>query len=439
MIKYLTLIFAVFLLFSCDKEKDYDKKKAVSAFAIIDPIRIDESLKNVEVKLPKEQENFSWINSNEVQNRNIENIAFDFPKKNKIKKQKSIWSGFNFRFDNRFVFSPVIVDNKAFLLDGSGILEGYNLKNNKRIFKTRVFARNFIKNYQIPKISYFEGKIFAIAGINQIAAVDSKTGDILWKKTIAAIPVSTPIPDSEKIYVTTNDNKLYALSSLDGELQWVQSGISRPAAIFGAADPVIYKNLVLASYSSGEIYAYNKETGEIAWIEDLNLNKATNSDFYLNDIDATPIVKDGIAYSIGNGGLIKAINAKEGSYLWRREIAGIIDFWVAKDFLFVINNDDKLIALHRKTGKIKWVSQLLDYKNKKKPQSKIIYSGVVMAGNKLLVTDVLGEILIISPFDGKIEKTIKTGSKIFHSPIIVNKEIYIHAMGRYIIELIKLK
>ena len=33
-----------------------------------------------------------------------------------------------------------------------------------------------------------------------------------------------------------------------------------------------------------------------------------------------------------------AINADNGNYLWKKEIAGITDFWLAGDFLFVINN-----------------------------------------------------------------------------------------------------
>ncbi len=437
--KYLIFLTLFFLSSCSDKNDDYDKAKAISAFAIVNSLHADPALEKVTITLPKQEENKLWYGSSSEQNSRVENIAFNFSNKKPFKKTDRIWSGFNFRFDDRFVFSPIITDKNIFLFDGSGILEALDLKSRKRVWKTRIFPVQFLSNYQTPRIGYASGKIFAIAGINKISAINEIDGKIIWSKDIASVPISTPISDGKLVYVSTNDNKLYAFNAEDGELQWIHSGIIRPTAIFGAASPVIYKDLILASYSSGEIYAINKKTGEPMWSQDLNISKATNSDFYLNDIDATPLVKNDVVYAIGNGGLMMAIDAKKGNYLWKKEIAGVVDFWAANGFLFVINNDNKLIALSQKNGGIKWVLQLPNFVKEKKPETKILYSGVTMVGDKLLISSVRGEILIISPLEGKIEKTVKLGSKIFHSPIVVNEKIYLHAMGRYIIELIEIK
>jgi outer membrane protein assembly factor BamB len=437
--EFIYLALSLILLASCaSKEKTYDKEKAVTAFDVIYQLKIDSELKDVAIKIPSQKENKIWYGLNSEQNADVENISFDFIEKKQLKETHEIWSGFNFKFDDRFIFAPIITSDKLFLLDGSGVLEAYELKSKKRIWKKRIFPRNLLHSYQMPKISFFEGKIFAIAGVNKIAAIDQETGNFIWAKNLATIPVSTPIADGGSLYFTTNDNKLYSLKIATGNLQWVHSGVGRPTGIFGAANPVIYKDIIIASYSSGEIYALNKRTGESLWLEDLNLNRATNSDFYLNDIDATPIIKNDVIYSIGNGGLMKAINVKNGSVLWHKEIAGIVDFWLAGDFLYLINNDNKIMAVYKKTGGIKWISQLPNLKKEKKPQTKIIYSGIVMAGNKLLVSSANGEILILSPFDGKIEKTFNVGAKIYHSPIVVNKKLYLHAIGKYVISLFEL-
>ena len=438
-LRYYLLILSLLSVFACsNKEKTYDKTKAISAFEMIDHLKVDGSLKNIEIKIPAQQENKLWYGFDNEQNNKIENVAFDFAEKKFLKYEDEIWSGFNYKFDDRFVFSPIITGDKIFLLDSSGILEARDLKSKKKIWKTRIFPRNLLKNYQLPKISFFNNKIFAIIGINKISAINQEDGKIIWSKDLATIPISTPIANHELLYFTTNDNKLYALKITDGSLQWIHSGINRPAGIFGAANPVIYKESVIVSYSSGEIYSVNKKTGESIWVEDLNLNRAVSSDFYLNDIDATPVVKNDVVYSIGNGGFMKAIDAKTSAVLWKKEIAGIVDFWLAGDFLYVINNDNKLAALYKKTGGIKWIVELPNLKKEKKPQTKVIYSGVIMAGGKLLISNTDGKILIISPFDGKIEKTYKVGSKIFHSPIIVNKKIYLHTLGSYIISLFEL-
>lgn len=447
-IRYL-LVLLPFLLSSCaDKDKNYDKKKAVSIFAAIDPLKIDSNLEKVQISLPKQQNNDVWNGSSSEVNQRIENLSKTFSLKKKfwkknseisLKESSQIWASFNYISKDDFVFSPVIKDDKIFLLNSSGSLLAYNLTTKKRIWKSRVFQRKFLKNYQNPKIYYSNEKIFAIAGINKIAAVNAVDGKVLWSKDIASIPVSAPVCDGESVFVTTNDNKIYALNADDGKLQWVVSAILRNTAILGAADPIIYQDFVIASFSSGEIYKINKKTGETLWSQDLNVSKANSSDFYLNDIDATSIIKDETVYSIGNGGLMMAIDVKSGNYKWRKEIAGITDFWIADDFIYVINNDNKLLAIYRKTGGVKWIVQLPHFKKDKKPQTKIIYNGVVMAGDKLVISDVNGDLLVASPFDGKVEKTFKSGERIHHSPIIVGGKIYLHRLGSFMIDLVEIE
>lgn len=440
----------IFFLFACDKDQEYDKAKSISAFASIDPIKLDSALETTSIKLPQQKNNNFWSGSPSAQNQQIENIAKNFTLKTRgffgnkateisLDKSSQTWFFYSGSNVDHFVFSPVIKDEKIFILDTAGVLVARDLKTEKKIWKSRIFKKSFLKNYKTPKISYADGKIFAIAGVNKIAAASEVDGKVLWSKEISSIPVSTPISDGNLVYVSTNDNKLYALSVASGELEWVQSAIIRPTAIFGAADPVIYKNFIIVSYSSGEIYAVDKRTGEPLWSQDLNVNKATNSDFYLNDIDATPYVQNDVIYSIGNGGLMMALKVKDGNYLWKKEIAGIVDFWGAGEFLFVVNNDDKLLAISKKTGGIKWISQLPNFIKEKKPQTKIIYSGVVMAGDKLLISRFDGMLLVVSPLDGKIEKTFSIGKKISHSPVVVDGKIYLHAIGSYVIDLIEIE
>jgi outer membrane protein assembly factor BamB len=431
-----------FLIFSCSKkEKKYDQEKAISAFSIINQIKVDSALENVAIKIPAQQKNEYWQISSFLQNNNIENFFLEQSSNNsnkKIKERSHIWSGYRPNFSDRFVFSPVIFNNKIFTLDASGILSCHGLDDKKLIWETKLFSRRLFKNYQSPKISYYQNKIFAISGVNQVIAVDD-SGKILWDKKISSLPISAPISDGNFVYVLTNDNKTYALNSQSGELQWVHSGILRTTAIFGSANPVINQNFVISSYSSGEIYALSKKTGEVLWTQDLNISKAINSDFYLNDIDATPIIRDNILYSIGNGGLMMAIDLKNGQYIWKKELAGISDFWLAGDFLFLINNESKLLAIYKKTGAIKWINQLPAFKKEKKSEGKIIYNGLVMAGDKLLITTNNGTIITASPIDGKIENKIKINQKIFHIPVIVNGKIYLHVLGRYSADLIEFK
>lgn len=442
-----------FILSSCaNKDKDYDKEKAISAFAAVDSLKIDESLKNKEISIPKAKKNSSFNGSLSFYNQEIENFDKNFSQKNKFfSNSKTIkfednnlfYSGFGFFSSADFVFNPIILEDRIFTLNSSANLISFDLETGKKNWKTKIFKKNSLKNYSLPKILYkkiAENEIiFAINGINEIAAVNAKNGEIIWQKKISSIPNSSIIADDENIYFTTNDNKLFAIDIKNGDLKWIFSAILLNTAIFGSADPLIYQDKIIAAFSSGEIYLIDKKTGSQIWSQSLNISKAINSDFYLNDIDATPIIKNDIVFAVGNGGLMMAIDAKNGNYIWRKEISTIADYWAAGEFLFLINNENKLMAIEQKTGKIKWLSQLPKQKKEKKAETKFIYNNVVMIDSKLMISRSDGVLLIASPFDGSIEFEFDIGEKIYHSPIIVGDKIYFHKIEKFSSKLIEIK
>ena len=429
--KVLTIIVLVASIFSCSTDKKIDDKNAVAVFVDSDLIKQDPALKNLIITIPQAIINRSWFGNNSDNNQIIENFSLsgDFTKKNI--SYKSVNISYSFIRNNQMIFAPAIVEDKIYILDDNGHLYAKNLSNYQTIWKTKLANGWLQKNFTNGKISYFDGKIFATDGYNVILCFDAKNGKILWQKTLSSILISAPISDGDQVFLVTDNNKTYSLLVADGTINWIHSGISKSTTILGSANPVPYKNYIISSYSSGEIYALNKKDGESVWVRDLNLNKITSSDFVLNDIDATPLVKDDIIYTIGNGGFMMAIKIADGNILWQKELASITDFWIADNFIYLINNNNQLICLYKKTGDIIWFNQLKEYLNNKKPTSHIIYNGIIMADNNLIMTNSNNELLIISPFDGKILKTKKLSGKIFHNPIIANDKLYLYIMNKF--------
>lgn len=449
---YKKTLVILLLLFStnCNSDKKYDKTKAMPALDVVSDVKIDESLKNIEIKLPKSQINQIWLGSASKNNQEIENISkkfsyensgWFFNKKNEINLRR-VWYKNIFYYEDfakSFVYSPIITNQKIFNIDSSGDVSAFDIKSKELLWHKRVFEKLWLKNYKVAHLGACDNKLFAVAGVNQIKALSQDNGEILWQKDLSVIFNSTPICDGESVYISSSDNKTFALNVENGEIKWIHYGIAKSLAIFGSAQPVVYKDVLIASYSSGEIYAINKKTGENLWSQDLNLNQVYNSDFFLNDVDATPLVKNDVVYAIGNGGLMKAISLKTGEDIWKKSIASVVDFWLAGDFLYVINSDNKLLAVYKKTGGIKWMVQLPDFKNHKKLATKFNYIGVIMAGDKLLASREDGELFIISPFDGKIEKTFSLNKKVLHVPIIIENNLYFYGMNRYKTKLIELE
>ena len=80
-----------------------------------------------------------------------------------------------------------------------------------------------------------------------------------------------------------------------------------------------------------------------------------------------------------------------------------------------------------------------DFKNPKKINSKYQYIGIVMAGSKLMIAIQDGELFIVSPYDGKIEKQYSLNKRILHVPVVLNNKIYFYGMSRFKTKLIELE
>jgi len=443
MLRTLIIIILAFLTFSCDKDETYDHKKAILIFADLNKLVVDKSLEKTEIIIPKQTKNTSWYEGAAIQNSKLQNFEKSFlvdsNRKIRLKKSTKYWSFYAGSLSRRFLYEPLIVDNVVYSLDSAGKVRAFDLLKDDLIYKKRIFPRKLLRNYQSPKIGYFNNMVFAVAGTNRVVAINAKDGEVMWKKDISAIPISKPFIVDGLLYLITNDNKIYAFNYLDGSLVWIQSGVFKPTAIFGSPEIISYKDKLLVSYSSGEIYAISKKNGEYFWSNNLNISRAINSDFYLNDIDSSPIIDDNIVYVSGNGGLMMAINIETGEYVWKKEIASTSNFWLAGNFIYLINNENKLLAIHKKDGLIKWISQLPNLKKKDKVKTKYIYNGVIMAGDKLLISRTDGVLLVASPLNGKVESEFKVAKKISHTPIVLNNKIYFYALESLTARIIEIK
>ncbi|MCE2687540.1 MAG: PQQ-like beta-propeller repeat protein [Rickettsiales bacterium] len=426
----------VFLTISCSgnkKTKPIDPELIVSLSALIKP---DDTLKDVGIDIPN-QKTIKFWSANIQTNLDIENIykTFEYKKKSLNIRKSIIYSKFSANKSNNTGSLAIIDKDTAFYLEPSGYLVAVGLESKKINWRKKIFKRVDV-SYRYPKIGENQEVIFSIIGDNQVVASRKKDGLELWRKKISAIPIATPIANQNILLILTND-KLYCLNSRTGEIIWIHSASISSLSLVGSSAPIIFQDFIIVGYSSGEIYKLDIANGEVKWSRNLNVKIANNSNFYLNDIDANIILKDNAIYVASNNGILNAFNLENGENLWSKSLfnnseselfyfGSASNFWLAGSYIYSINSENQLVVIEKKSGKIKQIFNLPHFKNPKKPQTKIIYSGLVMAGDKIIISNVNGDFIIYSPTDNKIEYSYISGFKNNHAPIIVDNKIYIN-------------
>ena len=137
------------------------------------------------------------------------------------------------------------------------------------------------------------------------------------------------------------------------------------------------------------------------------------------------MIEGGQVYAIGQGGRMVALELTSGQRIWEVNIAGISTPWVAGDWIFVVTDDAKLIAVARATGKVRWINQLPRFEREKSRRGQISYKGPVLAGGRLILAGSNGTLINFAPATGNFQSQTSVRVPITQAPVVANSTLYV--------------
>jgi outer membrane protein assembly factor BamB len=274
-------------------------------------------------------------------------------------------------------------------------------------------------------VSYDNNRVYATSGIGDVAAYDAATGTEIWRVRPGGPLRGAPTIANDNVYVTTQDNQLFALNPADGKVRWNASGTIETAGVFGTAAPAASQGTVVAGFSSGELTAYRYENGRVLWQDALARTSISTAVSSLSDIDADPVIDNGRVYAVGQGGRMVALELNTGQRLWEINVAGISTPWVIGEWVYVVTDQAQLLAIARATGKVKWMTQLPRWRDVEDKKGSLTWVGPVLAGDRLILANNRGQITNVNPVDGAVIGTQETKMGVSLAPVVANNTLYI--------------
>jgi len=332
---------------------------------------------------------------------------------------------------------PVVGGGRIFVVDTMGDLRAFNAADGRLVWRKQVgklsggmslWSGEYTGNSGAifgGGVSYDNGRVYATNGVGDVAAFDADTGAAFWQVRPGSPLRGAPTVANDNVYIISQDNQLYALSPADGTIRWQQSGSIELAGVLGTAAPAAGQGTVVAGYSSGELTAYRYENGRVLWQDVLARTSISTVVGTLSDIDAGPVIDNGRVIAIGEGGRMVALELNTGQRVWEMNAAGISTPWVAGDWIFVVTDQGQLLAVSRANGHVRWMTQLRRYRDQKGKKDPIFWQGPMLAGDRLILTNSLGELVNVSVVDGSVQSTVETKEKLSMSPIVAGNTLYI--------------
>jgi outer membrane protein assembly factor BamB len=418
---------ALVALPGCGTFKSKGKKPATAGerISVLDferQVEAEADLAGVDVVLPPAQVNAEWTQPAGNASGNLGHVALG----DTLAKVWSASIGRGSDATRRLNATPVIADNRLFVMDTEGQISAFDASNGKILWrKTIVLESEGSRPAFGGGVSAMGGRVYATTGFGVVVAFDAASGAEIWRVQLPTPLRAAPAVDSGRVFVTSQDGQLTALNADTGEQLWQATSTVEPASILGEGSPSIALDTVVAGFPSGELFALRVENGRTAWQDQLSRTGRTTALGALSGIAASPVVDRGRVFAIGHGGRMVALELATGTRVWEREFAGVNAPWPAGDWVFAVTVEAELVALTRADGKIRWVADLGHWKDPEDKKGAIEWFGPVLAGNRLILVSSRGRMSLVSPQSGEILSTRSIGEAAYLPPVVANGMLYI--------------
>ena len=327
--------------------------------------------------------------------------------------------------NNPLLATPIVADGRVFTLDTNLKISSFDANSGRKLWSKKITIPKAQRGDTIGGgIAYTSGRIYATVGIKTAYVIDPDNGQLLHVFNLPSPARAAPTVLDGKVYLQTLDNKVNVFDTETFEPAWNYNGFSETTSLLGASSPAVDKDVVIAAFTSGEVVAMRHLNGQTLWTDNLSSVRRTGVSALISDVRGGVVIDKGLVYAISHGGKMVAIDLLTGRRVWQREVGGSQTPWSVGNVVYVITDNQEVIALSRLDGRIYWVQPLPKFKSKDKT-SPYIWHGPILAGGRLVVISNFGSALDLDPVTGEVLKGWSLKTEIATAPIVANDTLYI--------------
>ncbi|MBL7488860.1 PQQ-binding-like beta-propeller repeat protein [Frankia sp. AgB1.9] len=217
------------------------------------------------------------------------------------------------------------------------------------------------------------GVLFAGGWDGRVYALDAETGAVRWIQPAGGWVAAAPAVVGDTLYVGCGSGRLYAVGAGEGELRWQYDAggaiWSAPAVLTGSTGEA---DLVVVGSHAHVLHGIDAATGQARWRRPLSGGVYT----------APAVDPEGIAYLTSQGGMLTAVDTRDGSVRWTRHVGGDHANAALTPGLVVITGArGRLHGLDAATGTSRWTAKLGSLSD----ASPIVITGLPGLGASTLV------------------------------------------------------
>ena len=385
-------------------------------------LRPDPTIAEVAVRLPEPYVNETWAQPGGSAAHAMYHLSLSA-------QPRRVWSadvGEGSGDVAQILSQPLVVGDLVYAMDARSLVSAFSLSDGSRVWRVDLEDDDEDDGFFGGGIAYDDGKIFVTTGFAKIFALNARSGEVLWEHKAPAPMRSAPVVSDGRLFTVTFDNQLIVVEAESGERLWNHVGVQETAGLLGSASPAVAGSTVVVPYSSGEVLAMLTDSGRIVWSENLGAIRRIDPLADIAQVRGLPVIDRELVFAVSHAGRMLAVDLRQGVPVWQIDLSGVEMPWPAGDFIYVLTKDSQIVCLQRRDGRVRWVQPLPRFVDPDDPDEAIRWSGPVLAGDRLIVAGSHGELLSVSPYDGKPLGVLELGGGgVAVAPVVANNSLFL--------------
>lgn len=311
------------------------------------------------------------------------------------------------------LLSPVVTGNSIVTADYEGQVAAMDLTSGKRAWVTHT------GNAYSSNLSTGAGKVFIGTTNAEVVAIDSQSGKIAWQAEVPNQVFAAPAPGKDILVVKSIDGQLDALNIETGQLIWSYNNNDPSLVLRGGSAAQVVDDKVIVGFGNGKVLALESSTGELIWEKTVAQASGASPLERMVDIDITPLIKDNVIYVATYQGKVEALGLQTGQVLWSKDISAYSGMLLDGDNLIISDANGEIWAFRVSDGTVIWRQDGL---------KKRVLSAPVIQEHTVAISDKEGFIHWLSREDGTfLARTKVTKYPLLANPVVANGTLFVES------------
>lgn len=319
---------------------------------------------------------------------------------------------------------PIVAYGKVYSASREGDVIAFDPKTGQELWKSDLSDINNERSFWDSRVSALlsggpaagSDKVFIGSENGKVYALDAQTGELLWEENVKGEVINAPAFESGMVVVNSASGILKALNAETGEEVWKVEQDVPALTLRGISAPIIVSGGVLIGTGKGGVDVYLLNSGQQGWSADIGEPTGSTELERVIDVDSAPIAFGDKVYSVSSRGNLAAIDLKSGRILWKRQYSSYRQISIYRNTIFLTNLRGHVYAIDRINGIERWSNLALANRG---------VSGPAVIDDYVVVGDFEGYLHWLNQETGEIVARHEVDSSGVHAtPTVVDNILY---------------